>query len=188
MPHIFQCSLNIYKHYQYIRSDQKGNLKFQEKLVWVMVVTTMLLYWPREVPSFSWPPKPQQTPRTRNVESNWWEVQIHKAYLLTLKVQCGYRESEGHQEMDSLSLLVWWVCYRKHTDWNCPPWLGTIVMSAWITTGSPDKEYGTNKPPPAGRVRKGPKETPRVHPLPRIPLASILLGQAMRAPPGKTLN
>lgn len=44
VPHIFQCSLNIYKHYQYIRSDQKGNLKFQEKLVWVMVVTTMLLY------------------------------------------------------------------------------------------------------------------------------------------------
>ena len=30
------------------------------------------------------------------------------------------------------------------------------------------------------------KETPRVHPLPRIPLASIHLGWARRVPPGKT--
>ena len=35
---------------------------------------------------------------------------------------------------------------------------------------------------------EGRKETPRVHPLPRIPLASIHLGSAMRVPPGKTLN
>ena len=35
---------------------------------------------------------------------------------------------------------------------------------------------------------KGQKETPHVRPLPRIPLASIRLGRAMRAPPGKTLN
>ena len=34
--------------------------------------------------------------------------------------------------------------------------------------------------------RKGRKETPRVRPLPRIPLASIHLGWAMRAPPAKT--
>ena len=33
---------------------------------------------------------------------------------------------------------------------------------------------------------KGQKETPRVRPLPRIPLASIHLGWAMRAPQGKT--
>ena len=33
---------------------------------------------------------------------------------------------------------------------------------------------------------KGQKETPLVHPLPRIPLASIHLGWVMRAPPGKT--
>ena len=33
---------------------------------------------------------------------------------------------------------------------------------------------------------KGQKETPRVCPLPRIPLASIHHGWAMRAPPGKT--
>lgn len=107
--HIFQCSLNIYKHYQYIRSDQKGNLKFQEKLLWVTVVTIMLLYWPREVPFSSWPHKPLQTPRTRNVKSNWWDPKIHKAYLLTLKAQCDYKVSKGHQEMDSVSLLVWWV-------------------------------------------------------------------------------
>ena len=35
---------------------------------------------------------------------------------------------------------------------------------------------------------KGRKETPRVHPLPRVPLASIHLGSAMCVPPGKTLN
>ena len=34
--------------------------------------------------------------------------------------------------------------------------------------------------------RKGQKETACVHPLPRIPLASIHLGWTMRAPPGKT--
>ena len=33
---------------------------------------------------------------------------------------------------------------------------------------------------------KGRKETPCVHPLPRIPLATIHLGCEMRAPPGKT--
>ena len=35
---------------------------------------------------------------------------------------------------------------------------------------------------------KGRKETPSARPLPRIPLASMHLGWAMRAPPGKTLN
>ena len=35
---------------------------------------------------------------------------------------------------------------------------------------------------------KGRKETPRVRPLPRIPLASIHLGLAMCAPPGNTQN
>ena len=48
-------------------------------------------------------------------------------------------------------------------------------MSCFMT-GDPDKEYGTNKPPPTGRVGKGRKETPPVHPLPGIPLASIHLG------------
>ena len=37
-------------------------------------------------------------------------------------------------------------------------------------------------------LRKGLNETPHVGPLPRIPLASIHLGRAMHAPPGKTLN
>ena len=53
-------------------------------------------------------------------------------------------------------------------------------------TGDPDKEYGTNKPPPTGRVGKGLKETLCVHPLPGIPLASIHLSWVMHAPPGKT--
>ena len=48
-------------------------------------------------------------------------------------------------------------------------------------TGDPDKEYRTNKPPPTRRVRKGGKETLRVHPLPRIPLAAFILAeQCMR--------
>ena len=44
---------------------------------------------------------------------------------------------------------------RKHTDWNRPPWPGTIVttcMSCFMT-GGPTKEHGTNKPPPTGRVQ-----------------------------------
>ena len=43
-----------------------------------------------------------------------------------------------------------------HTDWNCPPWPVTIVticMSCFMS-GDPDKGYGTNKPPPTGRVRE----------------------------------
>ena len=42
----------------------------------------------------------------------------------------------------------------KHTDWNHPPWPGTIVticMSCFMT-GGPGKQHGTNKPPPTGRV------------------------------------
>ena len=41
--------------------------------------------------------------------------------------------------------------------------------------GYPDKEYRTNKPPPAGRVWKGREETLPVRPLPRINLAGIHL-------------
>ena len=43
-----------------------------------------------------------------------------------------------------------------HTNWNCPPWPGTIVticMSCFMT-GGPGKEQGTNKPPPTRRVRE----------------------------------
>ena len=46
------------------------------------------------------------------------------------------------------------ICWGKHTDWNHPPWPGTIVticMSCFTTEG-PAKEHGTNKPPPTGRV------------------------------------
>ena len=53
-------------------------------------------------------------------------------------------------------------------------------------TGDPDKEYRTNKPPPTRRVQERSKGDTAVCPLPRIPLASIHLGWAMRAPPGKT--
>ena len=43
-----------------------------------------------------------------------------------------------------------------HTNWNCPPWPGTIVticMSCFMT-GGPGKKQGTNKPPPTRRVRE----------------------------------
>ena len=43
-----------------------------------------------------------------------------------------------------------------HTNWNCPPWPGTIVticMSCFMT-GGPGKEQGTNKPPPTRRVQE----------------------------------
>ena len=52
---------------------------------------------------------------------------------------------------------VWenkWNCQGKHTEWKRPAWPGTIVticMSCFMT-GDPDKEYGTNKPPPTWRV------------------------------------
>ena len=63
--------------------------------------------------------------------------------------------------------LVWGVCYSDLTvlcmdrdstfvDWNRLPWPGSIVticMSCFMT-GDPDKEYGTNKSPPTGRVRE----------------------------------
>ena len=47
---------------------------------------------------------------------------------------------------------------------------------SYFMTGGPGKEHGTNKPPPTKESGKGQKETPRVHPLPRIPLTSIHLG------------
>ena len=47
-------------------------------------------------------------------------------------------------------------CQGKHIDWNCPPWPGTTVTicMSCFTTGGPDKEHGTNKPPPIGRVQE----------------------------------
>ena len=42
----------------------------------------------------------------------------------------------------------------KHTDWNRPPWPGTIITicMSWFRTGGPSEERGTNKPPPTRRV------------------------------------
>ena len=44
--------------------------------------------------------------------------------------------------------------YGKHTDWNHPPWPGTIVTicMSCFTTGGTAKEHGTKKPPPTRRV------------------------------------
>ena len=46
--------------------------------------------------------------------------------------------------------------FDVHTDWNHPPWPGiilTICMCCFMT-GGPDKEQGTNKPPPTRRVKE----------------------------------
>ena len=47
-------------------------------------------------------------------------------------------------------------CWGKHTNWNCPPWPGTVVTicMSCFTTGGPGKEQGTNKPPWTGRVQE----------------------------------
>ena len=52
--------------------------------------------------------------------------------------------------------------------------------------GDPSKEHRTNKPP-LDEYRKGQKEMPCVLQPPRILLAGIHLGGAIRAPPGRTL-
>ena len=41
-----------------------------------------------------------------------------------------------------------------HTDWNRPPWPGTLVTIcvSYFKTGGLGKEHRTNKPPPARRV------------------------------------
>ena len=43
-----------------------------------------------------------------------------------------------------------------HTDWNRPPWPGTIVtiFVSYFMKGGPGKKQGTNKPPPMRRVRE----------------------------------
>ena len=54
-------------------------------------------------------------------------------------------------------------------------WQEILVRNMELISHHQPEEFG-----------KGRKETLRVHPLPRVPLASIHLGWAMRAPPGKT--
>ena len=56
-----------------------------------------------------------------------------------------------------------------------------------FTTGSLDKERGTNNYQPE-EFRKSQKVTPCVQPPPRILLAGIPLGRAMGAPPGRTMS
>ena len=53
-------------------------------------------------------------------------------------------------------LVPLWFCSGKHTDWNHPPWPGSLVTicTSCFMTGGPGKEHRTNKPPPTGRVRE----------------------------------
>ena len=49
-----------------------------------------------------------------------------------------------------------WLCQKKHTDRNHPPWAGIIITVCvnYFTTGGPGKEHGTNKSPPTGKVQE----------------------------------
>ena len=73
-------------------------------------------------------------------------------------------------------------CEGKHTDWNRPPWPGTIAnicMSCFMTRG-PGKEHVTNKPPPTWRVRERSKKRHMSDHLPEsFSLASILAEQGV---------
>ena len=83
-----------------------------------------------------------------------------------------------------------WNCYGKHTDWNRPPWPGTIltICVSCFMTGDPGKEHGTNKPPSTGRVQERSKWDTTCPTTPRILLSSIHLGWTRHAPPGRTLG
>ena len=51
-------------------------------------------------------------------------------------------------------------CWEKHTDRNCPLWPGTkvIISISYFMIGGPNKEHGTNKPLPTGRIWERSKE------------------------------
>ena len=59
----------------------------------------------------------------------------------------------------SSKMFLWQVVLLGEAHWNCQPWSGTIVTICMrcFTTGSSGKEYGTNKPPPTGRIRESSK-------------------------------
>ena len=85
---------------------------------------------------------------------------------------CSARQAYGHPQQEEVTderdlrpnfqeaSWVWSLpggnCYRKHTDWNRPPWPGTIatICMSCFMTGGPSKEHGTNKPPPTRRAQE----------------------------------
>ena len=73
-----------------------------------------------------------------------------------------------------------WLCEKKHTDWNHPPWSGTIINICvnYFTTGGPGKEHGTNKSLPTGKVQERSKGDTTSH-LPEFSVASILAEQCV---------
>ena len=81
-------------------------------------------------------------------------------------------------------------CCGKHTDWNRPPWSGTIVticMSCFMT-GGPGKEHWTKKSPATGRVQERSKGDTTCPTTSQNPSRCIHLGWTRRAPPGRTLS
>ena len=81
-------------------------------------------------------------------------------------------------------------CCGKHTDWNHPPWSGTIVTSCMscFMTGGPGKEHWTKKSPATGRVQERSKGDTTCPTTSQNPSRCIHLGWTRRAPPGRTLS
>ena len=73
-------------------------------------------------------------------------------------------------------------CQGKHTDWNHPPWPGTIVTicMSYFTIGSPGKEQRTNKPTPTSLPANGPDPAAATGTL--LSLVSSWRGQLARVP------
>ena len=81
------------------------------------------------------------------------------------------------------------MCKGKHTDRNCPPWpdsIVTICMSCF-TTGGLNKEWGTNKPPPTGRVQERSKRNTTCPTTSQNPLWHLSWLKRC-APPRRTLS
>ena len=85
------------------------------------------------------------------------------------------------------NMMLFYMCFKGRIDWNCPSWPRTIltIYISYFMTGGPGKEYGTNEPPRSriqelGRVKRRHNVS---YQLPRILLAGIHLGWAMRTPP-----
>ena len=92
--------------------------------------------------------------------------------------------------LTSFKIINYWDLLAE-THWlNCPPWPGTVVTicKGCFMTGGPGKEQELISHHQLVEFRKSPKETPCVWAPPRILLAGIHLGWAMRVPPGRTLE
>ena len=77
-------------------------------------------------------------------------------YFGALMMRGRVGNNDAYSILEPSVLRPLWTCQGKHTDWNRPPWPGTIVTIcvSYFTTGGPTKEHGTNKPSPTRRVQE----------------------------------